>query len=149
MSNLAPIAPGLRAMAVPIEDLYTWERNPRKGDVAAVVKSLEGFGQRTPVVYRTEKVRGKRAKQKVVYAGNHRLLAARELGWTHLAAVAADDLTPEQIRGFALADNRTSDLGTYDGDTESPTRPNTRGQTHTSWNGLWIIELTAKRSAHD
>jgi len=110
----AEIAPDLESNAVPIDDLVTWTRNPRRGDVPAVAASLEAFGQRTPIVYRTELVEG--VETKVVYAGNHRLLAARQLGWDRVAAVAADDLSPDEIRGFALADNRTSDLGTYDGE---------------------------------
>jgi hypothetical protein len=37
-----------------------------------------------------------------------------ELGWTHLVVVDADDLTDDEARAFAAADNRTADLAQYD-----------------------------------
>lgn len=107
------VAPDLHTMLVRVDELECWVKNPRLGDVRSVQRSLNRFGQRTPIVYRSEQINGE--LHQVVYAGNHRLVAARELEWTHIAAVAADDLSPDEIRGFALADNRTGDLGTYDG----------------------------------
>lgn len=102
----------LKQFEVPVEDLHEWEHNPRKGDVEAVKSSLQRFGQRVPIIYRTEKVGSK--KFKVVYAGNHRLRAAEALGWKSVAAVDADDLSKEQVKAFAVADNRTADLASYD-----------------------------------
>lgn len=91
------------------------EGNPRKGDVNVIEGSLQQFGQRTPIVYRTEPdLDDPQTMRKVVYAGNHRLMAAINLGWSHIAAVSGDDLTHDQIRAFSLADNRTGDLGEYD-----------------------------------
>ena len=54
-------------------------------------------------------------KDNVVIAGNHQLAAARKLGWDQIAVlyVEDDELT---AKAFALADNRTADLGTYDDD---------------------------------
>jgi hypothetical protein len=46
----------------------------------------------------------------LVEAGNTQLDAALSLGWTHLAAVGVDDDEVTMI-GFALADNRSADLG--------------------------------------
>jgi hypothetical protein len=73
--------------------------------VDAVVRSLAAFGQQKPIVVR-------RADH-VVVAGNHTLAAARELGWDTLAVswVDMDDIT---AKAYALADNRTADLGGYD-----------------------------------
>jgi DNA modification methylase len=48
-----------------------------------------------------------------VIAGNHQLLAARALGWEEIAVVTSDD-DEQTAKAFALADNRTSDLGHYD-----------------------------------
>jgi ParB-like chromosome segregation protein Spo0J len=50
----------------------------------------------------------------VVVAGNHQLKAARGLGWEQIAVVWADDLTDDEAKAFALADNRVADLGGYD-----------------------------------
>lgn len=102
------IHPALAELAYPIEKLSPLEGNPRSGDVAAVARSYARFGQRKPIVAR----RRDDGTCEVV-AGNHQLAAARELGWSSIAVVFTDDddLT---ARAFALADNRTSDLGTYD-----------------------------------
>jgi len=98
------IAPAIQEFAVPIDQLTLLPGNPRRGDVEAIKASLDRFGQRYPLV-----VRGG-----VVQAGNHRVMAAQELGWTELAVVDADDLTEDEARAFAAADNRTGDLGAYD-----------------------------------
>jgi ParB family chromosome partitioning protein len=100
------IHPDLESLSTPIGELHTLPGNPRRGDVEAVMKSYRRFGQRKPIVATPDGT---------VIAGNHQLEAARRLGWTHIAVVVSDDdeLTAQ---AFALADNRTSDLGTYDRD---------------------------------
>lgn len=102
------IAEPLRRFATPLSELHQLKGNPRRGDVDAVARSLDRFGQRTPILYRVER------KKKVVYAGNHRLQAAEKLGWNMIAAVDVSDMSAQEAKAFALADNRTSDLGTYD-----------------------------------
>lgn len=93
---------------VALEQLTELRGNPRRGNVDSVVRSYRQFGQRKPIVARhLPDGRGE------VIAGNHQLLAARELGWSEMAVVWFDG-TDAQVRAFALADNRTSDLGTYD-----------------------------------
>jgi DNA modification methylase len=102
------IASDLQPLAFPVAKLKPLPGNPRRGDVAAVVRSYTAFGQRKPIVARREgRGRG------VVIAGNHQLAAAKELGWEQIAVVWVndDDVT---AKAFALADNRTSDLGSYD-----------------------------------
>ena len=100
------IADDLTTLAYPIEKLKHLDGNPRKGNVEAVKKSYEKFGQRKPIVA---------TKDGEVISGNHQLAAARKLGWDKIAVVFTDDdeLT---AKAFALADNRTADLGTYDDD---------------------------------
>lgn len=94
----------------PIEKLVPLQNNPRRGDVDAIMASLQEFGQVTPIV-----VRPNDDGSYTVLAGNHRVEAAKRLGWSHLAVVEydADDTT---AIAFALADNRSSDLGTVDAD---------------------------------
>lgn len=50
----------------------------------------------------------------VVVAGNGSLEAARRLGWTHLAVADTTGMTAEEVRAFALADNRTAELSAWD-----------------------------------
>jgi|TARA_R100000027_G_scaffold48625_1_gene37247 site-specific DNA-methyltransferase (adenine-specific) len=106
MTDKHQIADDLTTLAYPIEKLKHLDGNPRKGNVEAVKKSYEKFGQRKPIVA---------TKDGEVISGNHQLAAARELGWDKIAVVFTndDELT---AKAFALADNRTADLGTYDDD---------------------------------
>ncbi len=94
----------LAGLAVPIESLRPYERNPRRGNVEAIKASLEAHGQYRPVVARTG---GE------VLAGNHTLQAALDLGWSELA-VTYVDVDDEQAARIVLVDNRSSDLGIYD-----------------------------------
>lgn len=98
------IAPDLAPLARDITTLSLLEGNPRKGDVASVARSLEKFGQRKPIVA---------LRDGTVIAGNHTLQAARSLGWDQIAVVLVDD-DDVTAKAFALADNRTAELGTYD-----------------------------------
>lgn len=98
------LAESLRDLAVPVDSLTPLAGNPRRGDVAAVARSLRRFGQRKPIVAR---------RDGTVEAGNHTLLAARELGWESIAVVWMDD-DEATAKAYALADNRTSALGAFD-----------------------------------
>lgn len=95
---------GLREALVPISDLEPFPGNPRRGDTAAVAASLRRFGQVKPIV-----VDGAR-----IVAGHTLVRAAENEGWTHVAASANEFASEDEQRAFLLADNRSSDLGTYD-----------------------------------
>lgn len=97
------LADSLRDLAAPIADLRPLPGNPRRGDVAAVARSLKRFGQRKPIVAR---------RDGTVVAGNHTLQAALDLGWKHIAVVWVDE-DEATSKAFALADNRTSALGAF------------------------------------
>lgn len=101
---MTTIADDLGPLARPIDSLRNLPGNPRRGDVEAVKRSYQRFGQRKPIVAR---------RDGTVIAGNHQLLAARALGWTEIAVVYVDD-DEMTAQAFALADNRTADLGYYD-----------------------------------
>lgn len=99
------IAKDLEALAVPLSQLKPAERNPRKGDVEAIKKSYQRFGQRKPIVVA-------RASSEIV-AGNHQYLAAQQLGWKKIAVVWVDD-DPETQAAYSIADNRIGQLGEWD-----------------------------------
>lgn len=102
MSNIADSLQGLK---VPLSEIRLLASNPRKGNVAAVVKSYQVFGQLKPIVVR-------RATGEII-AGNHQYQAAKELGWTEIAVVYAD-VDEKTARAFAVADNRTGELAEWD-----------------------------------
>jgi ParB-like chromosome segregation protein Spo0J len=95
---------------VPVGDLRTYHRNPRRGNTTVIAQSLTINGQ-----YRTLAVnRGTHTgRPNEVLAGNHTLIAARDLGWDTVAVtyVDVDDDVGDRI---VAADNRTADLGEYD-----------------------------------
>lgn len=88
---------------VPVRELVTHPRNPRRGKVALIAESLTRFGQVRPVL-----VSGNR-----IVAGNHTYLAACELGWTHVAVSKNDFADEAEAAAYLLADNRLGELGSY------------------------------------
>jgi DNA modification methylase len=105
VENPVDIPEELAGLTQPIDTLELLPGNPRIGNVDAVASSLKRFGQRKPIVARRD--------TRTVIAGNHTLQAARQLGWSEIAVVFTDD-DDATASAFALADNRTADLGTYD-----------------------------------
>jgi hypothetical protein len=91
-----------------LDDLANDPNNARRHDTKnldAIKGSLSQFGQRKPIV-----IQGN-----IVIAGNGTLEAARQLGWNEIQAVRVpDDWTADQAKAFALADNRTAELATWD-----------------------------------
>jgi len=98
------VRPELAKLSTPIDELMTHPDNPLRGNVDAIAESLRTHGQYRPIVA---------DEAGVVLAGNHTLLAARQLGWTEIAAVFVD-VDEDTARRILLVDNRTADLGTYD-----------------------------------
>ena len=72
----------------------------------ALRNSLLQFGQRKPIVV---------SSNNTVVAGNGTLQAAMDLGWETISIVRIpQSWSPEEIRAFALADNRTNELSQWD-----------------------------------
>lgn len=99
------IAPQLAAHSVPIDDLTPWPANPRRGDLDAMAESLTTNGQ-----FRLAVVQDSTG---YIVAGNHMWHAAKQLGWTHIAAVRLD-LDDNDAKRILAADNRVGDRGAYD-----------------------------------
>jgi DNA modification methylase len=91
-----------------VDQLTLDPRNARKHsekNISAICKSLKRFGQRKAIVVQKEGM--------VVRAGNGTLTAAKQLGWSHIAAVVVDEDDPK-AQAFAIADNRSAELGEWD-----------------------------------
>lgn len=96
----------LRPLLRPIGELKNDPNNARahgERDLEAILRSFRQFGQAKPIVA---------LKTGVVIAGNGSLLAAKRLGWSHLAVTTFADR--KKARAFAIADNRTAELSTWD-----------------------------------
>ena len=92
---------------IAINDLREYENNPRNNDgaVDAVAESIREFGFKVPIVIDSDNV---------IVCGHTRVKAARKLGMQTVPCIIADDLTPEQIKAFRLADNKTGELAEWD-----------------------------------
>lgn len=99
----------LRIETVNINSLTPDPVNARKHDgknLKAIASSLEKFGQRKPIVVTPDSI---------VVAGNGTLEAAKSLGWSEIAIARTPvGWTWDQIKAFALADNRTAELAEWD-----------------------------------
>ena len=98
----------LISLLVDVDTLVPLPGNPRRGNVDAIMASYSEFGQLRPIV-----VKPNGDGTSTVIAGNHQLMAAKRLGWTHMAAVTFEADNSRAI-AFALADNRTGELGHTD-----------------------------------
>lgn len=99
------IAPEISHLAFQVELLGEFPGNARRGNVPALMRSLEAHGQYRPIV-----VNGRTSQ---VLAGWHVLQAAVRLGWDVIAAYVID-AEPELATRINLVDNRAADLATYD-----------------------------------
>lgn len=90
-----------------IEDLKPYENNPRKNDDAVdyVANSIKEFGFKIPIVI---------DKNNTIVAGHTRYKASKKLGLKEVPCIVADDLTDEQVKAFRLADNKVSEMSTWD-----------------------------------
>lgn len=105
MAQLSPYTMQIKELA--ITELHEYENNPRNNDgaVDAVAASIEEFGFKVPIIIDSDNT---------IVAGHTRLKAAKKLGYDVVPCIVADDLTPEQIKAFRIADNKTGELAGWD-----------------------------------
>lgn len=86
-----------------VNDIKPYPNNPRNNDnaVDAVAASIEEFGFKQPIIID--------ANNEII-AGHTRLKAAKKLGYEDVPCILADDLTPEQVKAYRLADNKVAEL---------------------------------------
>jgi len=90
-----------------IDALKPYPTNPRRNDSAvdAVAKSIDAFGWNVPVIC---------DKDLTVIAGHTRIKAAKQLGMDTIPVYIAEHLTPDQVKAYRLADNRTGEIANWD-----------------------------------
>ena len=91
----------------PIESIQEYKGNPRDNDgaVDSVAESIKLFGFKIPIIIDSEGV---------IVCGHTRIKAARKIGLKSVPCIIADDLTPDQLKAFRLADNKTAELADWD-----------------------------------
>jgi ParB-like chromosome segregation protein Spo0J len=106
-ANRTPAEP-LKIVYRPIEELKPDPANPRlhsRKQIRQIAKSIETFGFNVPILV---------GHAGNLIAGHGRLLACRELAITEVPTLRLDHLTPAQARAFTIADNRLTEIATWD-----------------------------------
>ncbi len=90
----------------PLAEIKPYEKNPRLNDdaVEAVMNSIQAFGWRQPIVVDGDGV---------IICGHTRWKAAQRLGLEMVPVHVATDLTPEQVRAYRIADNKSAELAEW------------------------------------
>lgn len=70
-----------------------------------VAESIRQFGWKQPIVI---------DRDGVIIVGHTRYKAAQSLGLETVPCMIADDLTPEQVKAYRIADNKVSDFSVWD-----------------------------------
>lgn len=89
-----------------IEKLKQYTNNARNNEKAVdvVAQSIKEFGFKNPILIDNENE---------IIAGHTRLLAAKKLGLTEVPTIKVDDLTPDQVKAFRIADNKTTEYAEW------------------------------------
>jgi DNA modification methylase len=92
-----------------LDRLRPYENNPRINDdaVDAVANSIREFGFSQPIVVDSDSV---------IIVGHTRLKAAQKLGLERVPVVVASHLTPDQVRAYRIADNKTAEIAEWNYD---------------------------------
>ncbi len=91
---------------MPIDDVIPYHRNPRKrAAVEKVANLIAEYGWRQPIVA---------DENNIVIVGHTRLAAAHLLGLKIVPVEDGSDLSPVQVKGYRIADNRVHEDGSWD-----------------------------------
>ena len=105
---MSPEAPAPMSVELrPLDAVRPYANNPRQNDdaVEAVAESIRRFGFRQPIVVDADGV---------IVAGHTRFRAAQRLGLATVPVHVATDLSPDDVRAYRLADNKTAELASWD-----------------------------------
>jgi len=102
----------LRLEYLPVSELIPYTKNPRKNDAAVerIANLIKEYGFKKPIL-----VDEKNNKNEII-AGHTRLKAALLLGIEKVPVIFADDLSPEQVKAFRIADNKSGEWAEWDRD---------------------------------
>ena len=92
---------------IKIEDIKPYAENPRNMELSLpkVKESISNFGFNQPVLL---------DNKNIIITGHTRYSAAKELGFTELPCIIVDELTPNEIRAYRIADNKVGQDSSWD-----------------------------------
>jgi DNA modification methylase len=100
-------------LTISMRDIESLKPNPNnarthsKHQIRQIADSIEAFGITNPVL--TD-------KNGMIIAGHGRLEGCKELGITEVPTICLEDLTPDEVRAYALADNQIGLNAKWDDD---------------------------------
>jgi DNA modification methylase len=100
--------PGLEIVYRPLDELKPDPANARlhsKKQIRQIAESIRVFGFNVPILV---------DRDLKVICGHGRLLAGRELGMSEVPTLCLDHLTAVQARAFMIADNRLTEIASWD-----------------------------------
>ena len=92
----------------PVDSLNPFTRNARthtKHQIKLISESIKTFGFNNPIL--TD-------ESNTIIAGHGRVEAAKLIGMTKVPTVRLENLTPDQIRAYIIADNRIAEKAGWD-----------------------------------
>ena len=97
----------MKVQDISIDKIKPYKNNPRDNEagVDAVANSIKEFKWQQPIVV---------DENNVIIVGHTRYLAAKKLGLKEVPVKVATGLTPEQVKAYRLADNKTGELTDWD-----------------------------------
>ena len=101
----------MTALSVTTMSVDALKANPRNArthspkQIRQIANSLEQFGFINPILL---------DRDGVIIAGHGRLEAAKQLGLSEVPTIRVNDLSPDQVRAYAIADNRLAELAGWD-----------------------------------
>jgi disulfide oxidoreductase YuzD len=99
----------MKTKTLKLTDIKPYWRNPRNNAKAiqAVKQSIQDFGFNQPIIVDGDNV---------IIAGHTRYKALQELGIDKIICVVKDDLSAQQAKAYRIADNKTSELSSWEMD---------------------------------
>ena len=92
-----------------ISQIKPYDKNPRRNRdaVGKVANSIKEFGFNQPIVVDNDGV---------IIVGHTRYQAAQLLGLEKVPVITRSDLTPEQVKAYRIADNKSAEFADWDYD---------------------------------
>lgn len=90
-----------------IDKIFPYKNNPRRNEKAVeyVANSIRSFGFRNPIIL---------DKDHVIICGHTRFLAAKSLGYAKVPCLICEDMDPDKVKAFRLADNKVAEFSQWD-----------------------------------
>ena len=97
---------GLEIKWLEVNALIPYANNARDNEKAVdkVAASIKSYGFKNPILI---------DRNHEIIAGHTRLLAAKKLGLNKVPTILVDDLSPEQVKAFRIADNKTAEYAEW------------------------------------